>query len=147
MFLSGRWVAGDTAISHPSSVWDPGRQRPLFARQAAFGVLPIHHLSHDLRLSPHDWALNGWVMLELWFGLPSNLDFRDYGPALTSRACGQEGAGYGPTIGEMVVAVAAQRACAPGAKCHLAGFSGIVFASSHRACRRIGVHRTGVSSV
>ena len=41
---------------------------------------------------------------------------------LIDRACGQKGPQDGPTIGEMVVAVAIQRACAPGAKCHLAAF-------------------------
>jgi hypothetical protein len=41
---------------------------------------------------------------------------------LIDRACGQEGPEDGPTIGEMVVAVAVQRACAPGAKRHLAAF-------------------------
>ena len=38
------------------------------------------------------------------------------------RACGALGARGGPTIGEMVLAVAVQRACAPGSKRDLSGF-------------------------
>lgn len=38
------------------------------------------------------------------------------------RACGPHGAKNGPSVGEMVVAVAIQRACSPGPKCDLAEF-------------------------
>ena len=38
------------------------------------------------------------------------------------RACGNVGAKQGPSVGEMVLAVAVQRACEPGAKNELAGF-------------------------
>ncbi len=41
-------------------------------------------------------------------GEPSELDLI----GLIDRACGQEGPEDGPTIGEMIVAVAVQRACA-----------------------------------
>jgi hypothetical protein len=41
---------------------------------------------------------------------------------LIDHACGVTGPSDGPTIGEMVLAVAVQRACAPAAKCHLAAF-------------------------
>jgi hypothetical protein len=41
---------------------------------------------------------------------------------LIDQACGLTGPAEGPTIGEMVLAVAVQRACAPAAKCHLAAF-------------------------
>ncbi len=41
---------------------------------------------------------------------------------LIDQACGLKGPSGGPTIGEMVLAVAVQRACAPAAKCHLATF-------------------------
>ena len=40
------------------------------------------------------------------------------------RACGSRGAKKGPSLGEMVLAVAIQRACAPGPKCDLADFLG-----------------------
>src|SRR5258708_3916722 len=38
------------------------------------------------------------------------------------RACGSLGASEGPSVGEWTVAVAIQRACAPGPKCDLAEF-------------------------
>jgi hypothetical protein len=41
---------------------------------------------------------------------------------LIDQACGLTGPADGPTVGEMVLAVAVQRACAPAAKCHLAAF-------------------------
>jgi hypothetical protein len=41
---------------------------------------------------------------------------------LIDQAGGVTAPANGPTIGEMVLAVAAQRACAPAAKCHLAAF-------------------------
>jgi transposase len=41
---------------------------------------------------------------------------------LIDQACGLKAPRNGPTVGEMVVAVAVQRACSPGAKCHLAAF-------------------------
>lgn len=40
------------------------------------------------------------------------------------RACGNRGAKNGPSLGEMVLAVAIQRACAPGPKCDVADFLG-----------------------
>ena len=41
---------------------------------------------------------------------------------LIDQACGLKAPRAGPTVGEMVLAVAVQRACAPAAKCHLAAF-------------------------
>jgi transposase len=41
---------------------------------------------------------------------------------LIDQACGLKAPRGGPTVGEMVLAVAVQRACAPAAKCHLAAF-------------------------
>src|SRR5207237_1834927 len=41
---------------------------------------------------------------------------------LIDRACYSNRPAEGPSLGEMVVAVAMQRACLPAAKCHLAGF-------------------------
>ena len=39
-----------------------------------------------------------------------------------NQACGGLGAKNGPSVGELVVSVAIQRACAPGPKCDLAEF-------------------------
>ena len=41
---------------------------------------------------------------------------------LLDKACGVQGPAHGPTVGEMVLAVAVQRACEPAAKRHLAPF-------------------------
>jgi hypothetical protein len=41
---------------------------------------------------------------------------------LIDQACGLRRSTDGPTMGEMVLAVAVQRACAPAAKCHLSAF-------------------------
>ena len=41
---------------------------------------------------------------------------------LIDQACGLKGSVNGPTIGEMVLAVAVQRACAPAGKTHLEAF-------------------------
>lgn len=41
-----------------------------------------------------------------------------------NRACGWSGGPKSVSLGEMVLAVAVQRACAPGAKCHLGAFLG-----------------------
>ncbi len=41
---------------------------------------------------------------------------------LIDQACSLDGPTGGPSIGEMVLAVAVQRACSPAAKCHLAAF-------------------------
>src|SRR3989304_4546985 len=51
-------------------------------------------------------------------GAPEQLDWGGQ----TDRACGNLGAKNGPSVGELVVAVAIQRACSPGAKRSLADF-------------------------
>lgn len=97
------------------SVWDPGRQRP-FARQAVLGPAdppPVADLGLVRTIGTQrvgDVGALAWVA--------EQLDLI----GLIDRACGQNGPEDGPTIGEMVVAVAVQRACAPGAKRHLAAF-------------------------
>ena len=95
------------------SVWDPGRQRP-FARQAVLGSAgppPVADLGLVRTIGTQRV---GDVGALVW--VAEQLDLVD----LIDRACGQTGPQDGPTIGEMVVAVAVQRACAPGAKRHLA---------------------------
>ncbi len=110
-----REVGGRRYRIASQSVWDPGRQRP-FARQAVLGPADPPPVA-DLRLVRTIGTQRvGDVGALVWVAEQLDLIGR------IDRACGQEGAGDGPTIGEMVVAVAAQRACAPGAKCHLAAF-------------------------
>src|ERR1022692_1596104 len=95
MNIFERQVGGRRYRIASQSLWDPARQRP-FARQAVLG--------------PADAA-----------------PVADLGSTRTigSRRVGDVGALVwvaGPTMGEMVLAVAVQRACAPAAKCHLAAF-------------------------
>src|SRR5713101_7620934 len=60
------------------------------------------------RLSRHPWRI--WVAEQL--DLVAHID----------RACGEVGAKGGPSVGELAVAVAIQRACAPGPKRELGEF-------------------------
>lgn len=97
------------------SVWDPERQRP-FARQAVLGPAdppPVADLGLVRTVGTQrvgDVGALAWVA--------EQLDLI----GLIDRACAYKGPEDGPTIGEMVVAVAVQRACAPSAKRHLAAF-------------------------
>src|ERR1039458_10417694 len=97
------------------SVWDPIRKRP-FARQAVLGPAdppPAANLGSVRTIGTQrvgDVGALVWVAEQL--DLVGHID----------RACGHVGPEDGPTFGEMVVAVAVQRACAPGAKRHLAAF-------------------------
>ena len=115
MNIFEREVGGRRYRIASQSVWDPVRQRP-FARQAVLGPAdppPIADLSLVRTIGTQrlgDFGALVWVA--------EQLDLI----GLIDRACGQKGPQDGPTIGEMVVAVAIQRACAPGAKCHLAAF-------------------------
>src|SRR6266700_5311453 len=115
MNIFERKVGGRRYRVASQSVWDPDRQRP-FARQAVLGPAdppPVADLSSVRTIGTQRV---GDVGALVW--VAEQLDLI----GLIDRACGQKGPEGGPTIGEMVVAVAVQRACAPGAKCHLAAF-------------------------
>ena len=115
MNIFEREVGGRRYRIASQSVWDPGRQRP-FARQAVLGPAdppPVADLGLVRTIGTQrvgDVGALAWVA--------EQLDLI----GLIDRACGQNGPEDGPTIGEMVVAGAVQRACAPGAKHHLAAF-------------------------
>ena len=97
------------------SVWDSSRQRP-FARQAVLGPAdppPFADLSQARTAGTQRVGDAGAL---IW--VAEQLDLVN----LINRACGSSGPTAGPTIGEMVLAVAVQRACAPAAKRHLAAF-------------------------
>jgi hypothetical protein len=115
MNIFERVVGGKRYRIASQSVWDPIRQRP-FARQAVLGPADPPPIA-DLRMV-HTIGTQrvGDAGALVW--VAEQLDLI----GLIDRACGQEGPQDGPTVGEMVVAVAIQRACAPGAKCHLAAF-------------------------
>ena len=97
------------------SLWDSARQRP-FARQAVLGSAdppPVADLASTRTVGTRRV---GDVGALVW--VAEQLDLIK----LIDQACGVAGPNDGPTIGEMVLAVAVQRACAPAAKCHLAAF-------------------------
>ena len=115
MNIFEREVGGRRYRIASQSVWDPGRQRP-FARQAVLGTADPPPVA-DLNLVRTIGRQRvGDVGALVW--VAEQLDLI----GLIDRACGQVGPESGPTIGEMVVAVAIQRACAPLAKRHLAAF-------------------------
>jgi hypothetical protein len=110
-----RKVAGRRYRVASQSLWDPARQRP-FARQAVLGPAdppPVADLASTCTVGTRRV---GDVGALVW--VAEQLDLIK----LIDQACGLTGPIEGPTIGEMVLAVAVQRACAPAAKCHLAAF-------------------------
>jgi transposase len=115
MNIFERQVGGRRYRIASQSVWDPAKQRP-FARQAVLGSAdppPVADLGSTLAIGT---LLVGDVGALLW--VAEQLDLIK----LIDQACGLKAPRSGPTVGEMVVAVAVQRACGPGAKCHLAAF-------------------------
>jgi hypothetical protein len=115
MNIFEREVGGRRYRIASQSVWDPSRQRP-FARQAVLGPVdppPVADLGSVRTIGSQRVGDAGALV---W--VAEQLDLI----GLIDRACGRTGPQDGPTIGEMVVAVAVQRACAPGAKRHLAAF-------------------------
>lgn len=115
MNIFEREVGGRRYRIAAQSLWDAVRQRP-FARQAVLGPAdpaPVVDLSLTRTVGTRRV---GDVGALVW--VAEQLDL----VKLIDQACGVKGATSGPTVGEMVVAVAVQRACAPRAKCHLAAF-------------------------
>src|SRR5271165_344799 len=97
------------------SVWDPARGRSV-ARQIVLGpasAAPVADLSATRTVGTQaigDVGALIWVAEQL--DLMGHID----------RACGNLGAKGGPSVGELAVAVAIQRACSPGPKRDLAEF-------------------------
>lgn len=97
------------------SIWDSSLQRP-FARQAVLGPAdppPVADLASARvvgRRRIGDVGALVWAV--------EQLDL----VRLIDQSCGTKRPSEGPTLGEMVVAVAIQRACSPAAKCHLPAF-------------------------
>src|SRR6266581_861650 len=110
-----RQVGGRRYRVASQSLWDTARQRP-FARQAVLGPAdppPVADLASTRTVGTRRV---GDVGALVW--IAEQLDLIK----LIDQACGWTGPTDGPTVGEMVLAVAVQRACAPAAKCHLAAF-------------------------
>ena len=115
MNIFERTVGGRRYRIASQSVWDPVRQRP-FARQAILGPADPPPVADLALVRTIGTQRVGDVGALVW--VAEQLDLI----GVIDRACAQEAPADGPSIGEMVVAVAIQRACAPGAKCHLASF-------------------------
>ncbi len=115
MNIFQREVGGRLYRIASQSLWDSARQRP-FARQAVLGPADPPPVA-DLGLTRTVGTRRvGDVGALIWAA--EQLDLIK----LIDQACGITQPISGPTMGEMVVAVALQRACAPAAKCHLASF-------------------------
>jgi transposase len=115
MHVFEREVNGHRYRIAAQSVWDPVRGRSV-ARQVVLGPAvppPVVNLSATRTVGTRGIGDVGaliWVAEQL--DLIAHID----------RACGDIGAKGGPSVGELVVAVAIQRACAPGPKRDLGGF-------------------------
>jgi len=115
MNIFERTVGGHRYRIASQSLWDVERQRS-FARQAVLGSADQPPVA-DLGLTRTIGTQRvGDVGALIW--VAEQLDL----VKLIDKACGIQGPLDGPTIGEMVLAVAVQRACAPAAKCHLSKF-------------------------
>ena len=97
------------------SVWDPRKQQPV-SRQVLLGPAdppPVADLAKTRTVGIKrvgDTGALGWVA--------EQLDI----VRLIDEACGAAGPLKGPSVGELALGVALQRACAPGAKRDLAAF-------------------------
>jgi transposase len=115
MNIFERVVGGRRYRIASQSVWDPIRQRS-FARQAVLGPAdppPVVDLGSVRTIGTRRV---GDVGALVWVAEQVDL------VKLIDQACALSAPTQGPTIGEMVLAVAVQRACAPSAKRHLAAF-------------------------
>ena len=115
MHVFEREVNGRSYRIAAQSVWDPVRGRSV-ARQTVLGpatAAPVADLSATRTVGTQaigDVGALIWVAEQL--DLIGHID----------RACGNLGAKGGPSVGELAVAVAIQRACSPGPKRDLAEF-------------------------
>jgi transposase len=99
------------------SVWNPRTKQPI-SRQVVLGPVAVPAMADLSRTRTVGTRRVGDVGALVW--LAEQLDVVGH----IDRACQRQGALKGPTLGEMVLAVAVQRACAPAAKRELADFLG-----------------------
>lgn len=115
MFFFERVVDGRSYRVVAQSVWDPRTQQPV-SRQVVLGpadAAPVADLAKTRTVGTKrvgDVGALGWVA--------EQLDV----VRLIDEACGPAGAATGPSVGELALAVAVQRACAPGSKRDVAAF-------------------------
>lgn len=143
MHIFEREVGGRRYRIAAQSVWDAKQGRSV-ARQVVpgpAGPAPLADLSATHTVGTRalgDVGALAWVAEQL--DLVGHID----------RACGAVGAKGGPTVGELAVAVALQRACAPGPKRDLAQFldesvsclpaSAFTGQAFHRVAQQVGEH-------
>ncbi len=115
MFFFERLVGGRKYRVAAESVWDPRKQQPV-SRQVLLGPAdpaPVADLARTRTLGTRrvgDVGALGWIAEQL------NV-VRHLNDAFAAGSVGS-----GPSVGELVLAVAVQRACAPGSKRALAAF-------------------------
>ncbi len=115
MHIFEREVNGQRYRIAAQSVWDSAQGRSV-ARQVVLGPAvapPVADLGATRTVGTRavgDVGALAWVAEQL--DLVGKIN----------QACGGLGAKNGPSVGELVVAVAIQRACSPGPKCELAEF-------------------------
>lgn len=115
MHVFEREVNGNRYRIAAQSLWDPVRGRSV-ARQVVLGPAQPPPLA-DLGATRTVGTRNlGDVGALIW--VSEQLDLIGH----IDRACGKLGAKRGPSVGELAVAVAIQRACAPGPKRDLGDF-------------------------
>ncbi len=115
MHIFEREINGHRYRIAAQSVWDPAGGRSV-ARQVVLGpVAPPPFADLAATRSVGTRAI-GDVGALIW--IAEQLDMI----GLIDRACGCLGAKNGPSIGELVVAVAIQSVCSPGPKCDLGDF-------------------------
>ena len=115
MNIFERAVGGRRYRIAAQSLWDPARQRP-FARQVVLGPADRPPVVDLARTRTVGTRRIGDVGALVW--VAEQLDLI----RLIDTVCGLPKPAHGPTVGEAVLAVAIQRACAPAAKRHLARF-------------------------
>src|SRR5437016_2851888 len=115
MNIFEREVGGRRYRIASQSLWDPAKQRP-FARQAVLGSADPASVADLSSTHTIGTRLVGDMGALVW--VAEQLDLIK----LMDQSCGLKAPRGGPTVGEMVLAVAVQRACAPAGKCHLAAF-------------------------
>src|SRR5438128_7769740 len=115
MNIFERQVGGRRYRIASQSLWDPAKRRP-FAPQAVLVSADPASVADLSSTHTIGTRLVGDMGALVW--VAEQLDLIK----LMDQSCGLKAPRGGPTVGEMVLAVAVQRACAPAGKCHLAAF-------------------------
>jgi hypothetical protein len=117
MHIFEREIDGRRYRIAAQSVWNPRTKQPI-SRQVVLGPAAVPAVADLSKTRTVGTRRVGDVGALVW--LADQLDVVGH----IDRACPGQGAHKGPTLGEMTLAVAVQRACAPGAKRDLADFLG-----------------------